>query len=200
MNSPPSAVSVPSARAGCGDALHGRVPVPADDVLLAPRERAAHGPAGPLRELGREQDVVAGAVLRAEAAAHELADDANPVLRQPERLGELAPNAPDVLRRDVDVEPVAAPLADALVRLERVVVERLGAVVGLDDGVRLGEAALEVAALVAAASRPAASRARTASSASSSGSSSSHSTSISASAASACASVSAATAATALPS
>ena len=54
------------------------------------------------------------------------------------------------LRRDVDVEPVAAPLAHALVRLERVVVERLRRVDGLDDRVRLREAALEVAALVAA--------------------------------------------------
>ena len=65
-------------------------------------------------------------------------------------LGQLAAEAPDVLRRDVDVEAVAAPLADALVRLERVVVQRLRRVLGLDDGVRLGEALLVVAALVAA--------------------------------------------------
>ena len=62
-----------------------------------------------------------------------------------ERARELVPDPPDVLGRDVDVEPVAAPLA-ALVRLERVVVERLRRVLGLHDRVRLGKAALVVAA------------------------------------------------------
>ena len=65
-------------------------------------------------------------------------------------LGQLAAQPPDVLRRDVDVEALAAPLADALVRLERVVVERLRRVLGLDDCVRLGQPLLVVAALVAA--------------------------------------------------
>ena len=63
---------------------------------------------------------------------------------------ELAADPPDGLGRDVDVDPVAAPLADALVGLHRVVVQRLRRVVGLDDRVGLGEPALVVAALVAA--------------------------------------------------
>ena len=83
--------------------------------------------------------------------AHELADDADPVGGHAELLGELAAGAPDVLRRDVDVEVLATPLAYALVRLERVVVQRLRRVLRLDDRVRLREPALDVAAGVVAA-------------------------------------------------
>src|SRR4029079_17551368 len=56
-----------------GHALARGVAIAGDDVLLAPGEAAAHGSAGPLRELGREEDVVADAGLGAEAAAHEFA-------------------------------------------------------------------------------------------------------------------------------
>ena len=133
-----------------GDALAGGVAVAADDVLLAARERAAHRPARPLRQLGCEEDVVADAGLGPEAAAHELADHPHFVLRQAEAFGQVAANPPDVLGRDVDVDAVAAPLAHALVRLERVVVERLRRVLGLDDDVGLSDALLVVAALVAA--------------------------------------------------
>ena len=133
-----------------GHPLARRVAVAADDVLLAARERAAHRPPRPFRQLGCEHEVVADSVLGAEAAAHELADHPHLVLRQAEALGQVAAEPPDVLSRDVDVEAVAAPLADALVRLERVVVQRLGRVLGLDDGLRLGEAPLVVATLVAA--------------------------------------------------
>ena len=133
---------------GCGDVLPRRVAVPADDVLVAARDRAAHGTPGPLRELGREQDGVVEAGLRAEAAAHELADDAHLVGRQPERGREVVAGSPDPLRRDVRVERVPAPLADALMRLERIVVERLRAVLGLDDGVGQCEPGLVVATLV----------------------------------------------------
>ncbi len=150
MYSPPSAVSVPSARAPAVTRCTRRVAVAADDVLVAARDGAADRAARTARELGREQDVVPDAVLRPEAAAHELADDADPVGRQTQPAAEVVPEPPDVLRGDVDVEPVAAPLADALVRLERVVVERLRRVDGLDDRVGFREAALEVAALVAA--------------------------------------------------
>ena len=125
-----------------------RVAVAADDVLLAARERAADRSPRPLRELGCEQEVVAEPVLGAEAAAHELADHTHLVLRQAELRGQVAAEAPDVLRRHVDVEAVAPPLADALVCLERVVVQRLRCVLGLDDRVRLGEPALVVTALV----------------------------------------------------
>ena len=150
MYSPPRAVSVPSARACRSHALARGVAIAGDDVLLAPGEAAADRSASPLRELGRKEDVVADAGLGAEAAAHELADHAHLVLRQAEGLGEVAADAPDVLGRDVDVEAVASPLADALVRLERIVVERLRRVLGLDDGVGLGEPLLVVASLVAA--------------------------------------------------
>ena len=63
--------------------------------------------------------------------------------------------------------------------LQRVVEDGLRAVLGLDDRVGLGKAALEVAALVAARLADAAAPRATASSGSSSGSRTSHSTSIS---------------------
>src|SRR5262245_53924144 len=105
--------------------------------------------AGALRELRCDERVVARAVLRAEAAAHELADDAHLVPREPELVGDLVPDAPDELRRDVDVERVAAPLAHGLVRLERTMEDGLRPVLGLHDDVRLGQCAVDVTALVA---------------------------------------------------
>ena len=68
-----------------GDALDRRVAVAGDHVLLAARHRAANRPAGAARQLGGDARVVAGAVLRAEAAAHVLADDAHLVRREAER-------------------------------------------------------------------------------------------------------------------
>ena len=67
-----------------------------------------------------------------------------------ERLGDRVAHAPDELRRDVDVEHVARPLADRLVRLHRVVEDGLRAVRRLDDDVGLRERLLDVAALVVA--------------------------------------------------
>ena len=95
-------------------------------------------------------NVVARAVLRAEAAAHELADDAHLVRRKAEPARDLVADAEDELRRDVDVDGVAAPLAHRLMRLERAVEDGLRPVLGLDHDVRLGERAVDVAALVAA--------------------------------------------------
>jgi hypothetical protein len=136
-------------RAG-DEPLDGRVAVAGGRVLLASRERAPHRLARALRELGADVRVVAGPVLRAEAAAHELAHDAHVVGVQPELPRERVADAPDELRGDPDVELlVAAPLADRLVSLHRVVEDGLRAVLGLDDHVRVGQAALEVAALVA---------------------------------------------------
>ena len=108
------------------------------------------GPPRSLCQLGGDHRVVAGRALGAEAAAHEAADDAHLVLRELERLGDLVPDAPKELSRGVDDERVALPFAGGLVRLERVVQDALRAVLGLDHGVRLGDAALDVAALVIA--------------------------------------------------
>src|SRR5205085_971386 len=58
-------------------ALDRRVAAAGGNVLLAPRQRAADGAARPLRELRGDEGVLAWAVLRAEAAAHVLADDAH---------------------------------------------------------------------------------------------------------------------------
>ena len=135
---------------GGGQPLNRGVAVPGREVLLAPGERAADRTAGALRELDRDERVVARAVLRAEAAAHELADDAHLVRREAELARDLVADAEDELRRDVDVERVAAPLAHRLMRLERAVEDGLCPVLGLDDDVRLGERAVDVAALVAA--------------------------------------------------
>src|SRR5207253_6021093 len=95
-----------------GQLLDRQVAIARGRVLLAPRERAVHRASGALRELGRHEGVLAGVVLRAEAAAHELADDANLVARNPELLGDGASNDPDVLSRGVDVERVVDTFAD----------------------------------------------------------------------------------------
>ena len=116
--------------------------------------------------------VVAGAVLRAEAAAHVLADDADPVgrrARAPRRARSGRPRCTGSRCSTSSVSPIEA--ADRLVGLQRVVEHDLGAVGRPDDDVGLGEPALEVAALAARAGR-AARRARRPSSGSSSGSSS----------------------------
>jgi hypothetical protein len=131
-------------------ALDRRVAVARVEILLASRQRALDWPAGALRELGGDERVVPGAVLRPEAAAHVLADHAHLVGGQTESPRDLVADPPHVLGRDVDDELVAFPVADRLVRLERVVEDGLGAVGRLDDGVGLGEAALDVAAGVRA--------------------------------------------------
>ena len=59
-NSPPSAVSVPSLLRADRQPLDRRVAVAGRDVLLAPGQRALDGPAGSLRELGRDERVVVG--------------------------------------------------------------------------------------------------------------------------------------------
>ena len=133
---------------GRRESLDRRVAVARRDVLLAPRERALDRAARALRELGRDRRVVAGAVLRAEAAAHGVADDAHLVRRKAEVLGHGVADAPDVLGRDVDRDAVVLPVADGLVRLHRVVQDDLCPVLGLDDDVGLRDAALEVAPLV----------------------------------------------------
>ena len=106
------------------------------------------GSAGPSGELGRDQRVVARRPLRAETAAHEAADDTDLVLGQVEGSRDLVADSPEELGGRVDDEGVAFPLAHALVRLERVVEDALGSVLGLDDGVGFGEPSLDVPALV----------------------------------------------------
>jgi hypothetical protein len=129
-----------------GQPLDRRVAVAGVEVLLAPGQRALHGPARAARELDGDEREVAGVGLGAEATAHVLTDDANPVRRQVEALRQAVPRPPDPLRRGVDGELVALPHAQRLVRLERVVEEARRAVLGLDDHVRLGQPALDVAA------------------------------------------------------
>ncbi len=107
-----------------------------------------HGASRPLCELRRGERVFAGIVLRAEAAAHVLTDDAHLVAGDAELLGDPVANAPDVLRRGVDVERVADPFADGLMCLHRVVDDHRRAVGAFDDNVRLRERLVEVAAFV----------------------------------------------------
>ena len=138
-------------RARCrGQALDRRVPVAGREVLLAAGERAAHGTSRPPGELGGHEGVVVRAVLRAEAAAHELADDAHLVGRETELRRNLVAHAPDELGRDVDVETIAAPLANGLMCLERAVEHCLRPELGLDDEVGLRDRLVHVAALVPA--------------------------------------------------
>src|SRR3954469_25498222 len=60
------------------------------------------------------------ALLRAEAAAHELARDVHAVGIEPERPRELGACVPDALGGDEGVQLVAEPLRDAAMRLEGV--------------------------------------------------------------------------------
>src|SRR5207249_390109 len=118
------------------------------DVLLAASERAPYGPTRALRQLRRNGCVVAWAVLRAEAAAHRVAHDADLVRRQSELLRHVPANTPDVLRRDVDRDSVLFPVADRLMRLHCVVQDDLRSVLGLDEEVGFRDSAVVVATLV----------------------------------------------------
>jgi hypothetical protein len=129
--------------------LNRRVAVAGREILFSARKRAAHRAARLAGERDRDVGVVAGVVLRAEAAAHVVADDPHPVGGQLQLLGDRRAHAPDELRRDVDLERVSLPAADRLVGLHRVVQHGLRSVLALDDHVRLGEAGLDVAAVVA---------------------------------------------------
>src|SRR4029453_9374210 len=107
-------------------ALDPRVAVAGPGVLLAPRERATPRASRLPGERNRDVRVVTGAVLGAEAAAHVVADHGDAVLRQGELLGGGVADPPDELPRDVDLERVALPADDRLVRLHRVVQHGLG--------------------------------------------------------------------------
>ena len=98
-----------------------------------------------LRQARREHAEVARAELGAEAAAHELGDDADLALRDAEHLGQLVAHRGGALRGRVDGEPVVAPVGHDAVRLHRAVRLHLRAVRRVDHHVGLGEAALDVA-------------------------------------------------------
>ena len=132
------------------EALDGGVAVAGGEVFLPPGEGAADGPAGTAGQFGRDERVVAGIVLGAEAAAHVFADHPHLVGRHAEVASDPLAYAPDVLGRGVDDERVALPRAHRLVGLEGVVQHRLRAVFGLDHHVGLGQRGLDVAAGVAA--------------------------------------------------
>ena len=119
--SPPSAVSVPSARAPATSRWIVALRLPAS--RFSSRAIGEQRTGRPVRFASSAATYVCsrGAVLRAEAAAHEVADDAHLVRGQAERLGDVGADAPDELRRDVDVERVALPAADGAVRLHAVV-------------------------------------------------------------------------------
>src|SRR5207245_5222178 len=71
----------------CAQALDGRVAVACGEILLAPAERTAHRPSRLSGQGDRDVRLRAGAVLGAEAAAHEVADHAYAVGGQAELLG-----------------------------------------------------------------------------------------------------------------
>src|SRR4029078_1709076 len=96
------------ARAGA-ELLDRAVAVAGGEVLLTARERAAHRPARLLGERDRDVRVVTGPVLRAEAAAHVVADHPHAVGREAELLADRVADPPDELRRDVELERLALP-------------------------------------------------------------------------------------------
>ena len=104
-----SATSVPSERAPARSFWIVPLRLPVARFSSRAGERAAHRPAGLAGERDRDVRVVAGPVLRAEAAAHVVADHAHAVGRQLELPGDRVADPPDELRRDVDLERVAFP-------------------------------------------------------------------------------------------
>ena len=87
------------------------------DVLLAPIEHHPNGRACLARQVDSQQSEIADAVLGAEAASGEIADDAHAALRQLEQVGRFVAHARGELRRRVDREPIVAPVGDHGVRL-----------------------------------------------------------------------------------
>ena len=79
------------------------------DVLLIAGEDAARGPAELHREERRDDRVLPHTALRAEAAAHVVADHADLRVRQLQRDLESLPDTEDVLRRLVHGELIAVP-------------------------------------------------------------------------------------------
>ena len=106
--------------------LDGAGTVPHREVLAAAIEEQAHRRARLAREVGGDDAVVAGAELRPEPAAGELADDAHLALRQIEERRQLLLHAMDALGALVDGEPVGLPVRDGPVSLDRGVGLHLG--------------------------------------------------------------------------
>ena len=121
---------------------------PAASVLLAAAVHEPHGPAGAARELGRQDPLRPDAELRAEPAAHELADHADALGIELERLGDGRAGVVDGLGRAPEREPVLAPVGDGGVRLHRVVELGGREVLGLDLDLGRRQRRVGVAALV----------------------------------------------------
>ena len=88
-------------------------------VLLAAIEHEPHRRLRAARQLRRDHAEVPAAELRAEAAAHEVAHDADLGLRQVEHRRELVAHRRRALRRHVDGELVGLPVGDDAVGLHR---------------------------------------------------------------------------------
>ncbi len=144
------AVSVPSRRAPMRYVCRvcARWPVATPSLRRSLKTRTAR-PAAARERYAAIRPSVVGALLRAEAAAHELARHVHAVGIELEGPRELLPRVPDALCRDEGVQLVAEPLRDGAVRLERVMHLRRGARTrprSIDVG--LDHAGLDVAALV----------------------------------------------------
>ena len=92
-------------------------------------------------------DHALGARLGAEAPAHGLHHHAHLVFLESQGLRQLALDVPHALGGLVDGEPLAVPLRDAAAGLDVDVVLRRQREVALADQVRLGQSAVDVAAL-----------------------------------------------------
>jgi hypothetical protein len=129
------------------------------EVLLVAVEHQLDRRARRLREpAGDDREGAPGgrrAELAAEAAAHVLAQHAHVLAVDAERLGDTFAHGEERLRRGVDRELVAFPGRDDAVRLERRVGVDGAVVAALVHDLGLGEALVDVAALVAVRRGPA---------------------------------------------
>ena len=124
--------------------------VPGCKVLLVACEDATRRPAELHREERGDDRVLSDAALRAEAAAHVIAENADLRERQLDREVQALTHRERVLGRLPDGENVAVPRRHRAVRLERIVDLRRCAVRRVDDGVGLADRPPHVASLVRA--------------------------------------------------
>ena len=135
------------ARGAKCDALPGTRAIPGVDLLTRAIHDAGDGAAESLGEDRGNVGVRAGEVLRAESAAHRLADHAHVGERDAECLGDVVAHAVDALRALPDGEAVAVPLGDGAVRLHRAVQRAGCADLARDGHLSGGERLGDIAAL-----------------------------------------------------
>jgi hypothetical protein len=115
-------------------------------VLLSTAQHQPDRRAGLAREIGRQHAEIPDAVLGAESAAGEVADDPDLALGQAQHFGRFVSHAGGELGGGVERETLLAPVGHDAVSLHRHVGLYLGAILALDHDVGLRQSLLYVAA------------------------------------------------------